>query len=154
MSVSRQVGTLWVVAGVIVEEGRVLVAQRKKGSQLAGAWEFPGGKVEQGEDPRAALCRELREELGVEVQVGNILELCFEARSEGSLVLLFFAAERTGDSPAPQAIDAAALRWADPLALREEDFAPADRVMLRLLRGRLRASGRDAASSSWHPGAT
>ncbi len=155
---STNTRTLWVVAGVIVEDDRVLIAQRNEDDELAGAWEFPGGKVERGEDPRAALSRELREELGVEVEVGEILELSFEARSDGALVLLFFAARRLGDSPPPRAIDAAALAWARPAELRPEDFAPADRVMVRLLqgrsRGRLLASGRDAAASSWHPGAT
>ena len=54
-----------VSAGVIIESARVLLSQRKSGTHLAGAWEFPGGKVEPGEDPRDALARELKEELGV-----------------------------------------------------------------------------------------
>jgi len=69
--------TVLVAAAVIVEDTRVLLTQRKPGTHLAGAWEFPGGKVEPGEDPRAALVRELDEELGIEVSVGEIVEVTF-----------------------------------------------------------------------------
>ena len=63
-----------VVAGVITDaRGRVLLARRAEGSELAGLWEFPGGKVEPGESPEAALARELDEELGIEVDVGAAL---------------------------------------------------------------------------------
>src|ERR1700733_927209 len=63
--------TVLVAAAVLIEDGRVLLTQRKPGTHLAGAWEFPGGKVEAGEDPREALRRELREEVGIEAQVGE-----------------------------------------------------------------------------------
>ena len=69
--------TIIVSAGVIIERGAVLLSRRKKGTHLEGAWEFPGGKVEAGEDPRAALARELEEELGIQVVVGDIADVTF-----------------------------------------------------------------------------
>ncbi|MGH7330454.1 MAG: (deoxy)nucleoside triphosphate pyrophosphohydrolase, partial [Polyangiaceae bacterium] len=69
--------TVIVSAGVIIEKSHVLLTQRKAGAHLEGMWEFPGGKVEPGEDPRAALVRELREELGIEVNVGEAVDVTF-----------------------------------------------------------------------------
>jgi 8-oxo-dGTP diphosphatase len=66
--------TVVVAAAIIVEHGRVLLTQRKPGTHLGGLWEFPGGKVEDGEDPKDALARELREELGIEALVGEIAQ--------------------------------------------------------------------------------
>ncbi|HVJ93540.1 MAG TPA: NUDIX domain-containing protein, partial [Labilithrix sp.] len=66
-----------VAAGIVVEDARILLSRRKKGTHLAGRWEFPGGKVEPGEDPRAALRRELQEELGIVVNVGEIADVTF-----------------------------------------------------------------------------
>ena len=73
--------TVLVSAAIIVEGGHVLLTRRKPGTHLAGAWEFPGGKVEPGEDPRAALRRELDEELGIDVSVGEIVDVTFHRYS-------------------------------------------------------------------------
>lgn len=128
--------TILVAAGVLVEAGRVLVTQRKAGSHLAGAWEFPGGKVEPGEDPRDAVVRELREELGIEVRAGEIVDVTFHRYDDArrAVLLLFFAAELLPSSPAPRAIDVAALRWAGPNELIDVAFPPADRPLLAKLR--------------------
>jgi 8-oxo-dGTP diphosphatase len=123
-----------VAAGVLVERGRVLLPQRKKGSHLAGAWEFPGGKVEAGEDPRDALVRELREETGIEVTVGDPIEVTFHAYPEKSVLLLFFAVTRRADSPEPRPIDVAAVSWAATDALDETLFPPADVPILAKVR--------------------
>src|SRR5205823_1606986 len=69
--------TVIVAAGIVIENGRVLLTQRKAGAHLAGMWEFPGGKVEAGEDPRAALARELEEELGIAVAIGDVVDVTF-----------------------------------------------------------------------------
>src|SRR4051812_571287 len=82
--------TLLVAAAVVIEGERVLLTQRKVGTHLAGAWEFPGGKVQAGEDPRAALVRELREELGIASVVGEIMEVTFHRYPERSVLLLFY----------------------------------------------------------------
>jgi 8-oxo-dGTP diphosphatase len=123
-----------VAAGVLIESGRVLLTQRKKGSHLAGAWEFPGGKVEPGEDPRDALVRELREEIGVEVTVGDPVEVTFHAYPEKSVLLLFFAVARCDGSPDPQPIDVAAVQWARADALDATLFPPADVPILAKVR--------------------
>lgn len=129
-----------VSAGVIVEGARVLLSQRKSGTHLAGAWEFPGGKVEPGEDPRDALARELREELGIDVEVGDPVEITFHRYAMKSVLLLFFAAKRRAGSAEPSAVDVAAVRWAGVEELRDEEFPPADvavlaKVRLQLQRG-------------------
>jgi 8-oxo-dGTP diphosphatase len=127
-----------VVAGVIVEGARVLLSQRKSGTHLAGAWEFPGGKVEPGEDPRDALARELTEELGIDVVVGDPLEITYHRYPAKSVLLLFFAATRRAGSAEPTAIDVAAVRWAGVDELRDEEFPPADVAVLAKVRLQLR----------------
>lgn len=120
--------TVIVAAGVCFEGGRVLLSQRKSGQHLAGLWEFPGGKAEEGEDPRLALVRELREELGIEVEAGEILDLAFHhyADVSRSVLLLFFEARRLPGSPEPIAREVAAVRWTSLEELEQLTFPPAD----------------------------
>jgi 8-oxo-dGTP diphosphatase len=131
--------TVLVAAAVLIEDGRVLVTQRKAGTHLEGAWEFPGGKVLPGEDPRAALCRELKEELGIDTAAGEIVDVTFHAyeEAEKSVLLLFFEATRCPGSPDPHAIDVAAFAWAAPAELDPERFPPADGPVLRKVKARL-----------------
>ena len=131
--------TVVVSAAVMLEGGRVLLTQRKTGTHLAGAWEFPGGKAEPGEDPREALRRELREEIGVEARVGEIVDVTFHRYEDArkAVLLLFFEAEREPGSPGPRALDVADVRWAGPGELDERDFPPADVAVLRKVRARL-----------------
>jgi 8-oxo-dGTP diphosphatase len=136
-----------VAAAVLVEAGRVLLTQRKRGTHLAGAWEFPGGKVEPGEDPRDALARELAEEIGMEVTVGDPMEITFHRYPEKSVLLLFFVVERKPGSPDPRAIDVADVKWAGPDELHDEMFPPADVAILAKVRERLRAAGTDRVGS-------
>jgi 8-oxo-dGTP diphosphatase len=131
--------TIVVAAAVILEEGRVLLTQRKSGTHLAGAWEFPGGKVEAGEDPRAALVRELREELGIEAAAGEVVDVTFHRYEEAqkAVLLLFFEATRTAGSPEPQALDVAGFKWAVATDLDPARFPPADVAVLGKVRARL-----------------
>jgi 8-oxo-dGTP diphosphatase len=129
--------SLLVAAAVIVERAEVLLTQRKRGTHLAGSWEFPGGKVEPGEDPRAALRRELREEVGIDVVVGEILEATFHAYADQTVLLLFFEAVRQPSSPEPHALDVADVRWAGLDQLHDEEFPPADLDILAKVRARL-----------------
>jgi 8-oxo-dGTP diphosphatase len=131
--------TLLVAAAVVIEEGRVLLTQRKAGTHLAGAWEFPGGKVRAGEDPRHALVRELEEELGIETIVGEVMEVTFHRYPERSVLLLFYEAKRTPRSAEPRALDVAAFRWASDHELDEASFPPADVAILRKVRAHLAA---------------
>jgi 8-oxo-dGTP diphosphatase len=143
--------TLIVAAGIIVEGRRVLLTQRKTGSHLAGLWEFPGGKVEPGEDPRAALRRELLEELGIDALVGEVVDVafhCYEEADDGKtstapagrgqdskpVLLLFFRATRAPASAEPRALDVAAFEWAGKNALRPARFPPADVAVLEKVR--------------------
>ena len=124
--------TVVVAAAVIVEAGRVLLTQRKAGAHLAGMWEFPGGKVEAGEDPRDALRRELEEELGITTSIGEIVDVAFHRYDDAdkAVLLLFFEAARTTDSSEPRALDVAAFAWATADDLRPEKFPPADVTVL------------------------
>jgi 8-oxo-dGTP diphosphatase len=134
--------TVLVAAAILVENGRVLLSQRKAGTHLAGAWEFPGGKVEPGEDPRAALRRELREELGIEASVGDIVDVTFHRYDEAAktVLLLFFEAERDARSPEPRALDVAAIKWASATELDPALFPAADVAVLRKVGLRLVSS--------------
>jgi len=130
--------TVLVAAAVLIEDGRVLLSQRRSGTHLEGKWEFPGGKVEPEEDPRAALQRELREELGIETTVGEIVDVTFHRYAEKTVLLLFFEATRTATSPAPTAIEVAAVQWAEAKDLEGERFPEADVPVLRKVRARCR----------------
>lgn len=113
-----------VVAGVIMREGKILLAKRPSGDSEGGKWEFPGGKVEPGEDPRDALLRELREELGVETEAGPVLEVISVASADRHLVLLYFACDLIAGEPVP--LDHAALNWFLPREVADLAKPPAD----------------------------
>ncbi len=134
--------TLIVVAGIIIENERVLLTQRKAGAHLAGLWEFPGGKVNEGEDPRDALVRELHEEIGIDATVNEIVEVTHFRYEEAqkTVLLLFYACARKANSPVASAIDVAALRWASAHELEPALFPPADVDVLAKVRGRLSRS--------------
>ena len=137
---SSALRTVIVAAGCLFESDRVLLTQRKAGAHLAGMWEFPGGKVEPGEDPRAALARELREEIDVDADVGNILDVTFHRYddAEKAVLLLFYEVQRRPGSPEPRAVDVAALRWASADEIDPSTFPPADVAILRKIDARLR----------------
>nr|MDQ4088400.1 (deoxy)nucleoside triphosphate pyrophosphohydrolase [Pseudomonadota bacterium] len=103
-----------VAAALIDSAGRVLLQQRAPGRHMAGLWEFPGGKVESGETPEAALARELAEELGVETSVADLVPACFASAplAEKHMILLLYICRRWAGEPQP--LDASALMWARP----------------------------------------
>jgi 8-oxo-dGTP diphosphatase len=133
--------TVIVAAAVVVEHGKVLLSRRKAGTHLAGMWEFPGGKVEPGEDPRAALRRELEEELGVDVDVGEIVDVTFHRYDDAdkAVLLLFFEAARRAGSAEPRAVDVAEVGWFTADGLDPAVFPPADVAILAKVRARLAA---------------
>jgi 8-oxo-dGTP diphosphatase len=126
---------LLVVAIALVDaDGRVLVAQRPAGKHHAGLWEFPGGKVDAGETPEAALIREVAEELDVSISTACIAPATFASvasAEEGPLVLLLYLCRKWQGTP--RAIAAAALRWVRPLDMHALAMAPADRSMIGLI---------------------
>lgn len=124
---------LFVVAAAMLAEGRVLVQRRPEGTALAGLWEFPGGKVEPGEAPEAALARELDEELGVAVDPAALVPLSFASAplADRHLLLLLYRLEAW--QGVPQARHASALAWADRAMLHSLPMPPADLPFLPLL---------------------
>jgi len=131
-----------VAAGILIENGKVLLSRRKQGSHLAGMWEFPGGKAEAGEDPRAALRRELEEELGITTRIGEIVDVTFHRYEDAdkAVLLLFFEAEREAGSREPSAIDVAEVAWCGIDRLDPATFPPADVAVLAKVRMRLEAA--------------
>lgn len=119
-------------AALIDADGRVLVQQRAHG-ELSGLWEFPGGKLEQGETPSAALIRELREELGVDVEAACLAPAAFASDPLGDrhLVLLLHICRKWRGVPRP--IEAAALRWVRPVELHALAMPAPDRPLIGLL---------------------
>ena len=125
-----------VVAGALLDAaGRVLVQQRPANKQHGGLWEFPGGKVEPGEAPRAALCRELAEELGIGLDPDAAVPLAF-AESGAVVLLLYVCRDWTGT---PRALDAAALRWERPEALEALPMPPLDYPLAAALKRHVEA---------------
>jgi 8-oxo-dGTP diphosphatase len=125
---------LLVVACALVDvDGRVLIAQRPDGKQLAGLWEFPGGKVETGETPEQCLIRELREELGIETQAACLAPLTFASHSYDDFHLLMplYVCRRFSGIPEPR--EAQALKWARPNRLRDYPMPPADAPLISFL---------------------
>ena len=126
--------TLTVVAAALVDgDGRVLLQQRAPGRQMEGLWEFPGGKIDEGELPEAALIRELREELGIETEAACLAPAAFASAALGErhlLLLLYICREWSGT---PQPIDAAALTWVRPPEMFALPMPPADKPLIGIL---------------------
>ena len=119
-----------VVAAVIEDHHRFLVTRRPPGVHLAGMWEFPGGKIDPGETHDAALRRELREELGVEIDVGERLHRTLHAYPEKTVELHFYRCRLMG---APRPLLGQDMRWVPRAELRSLGFPPADTELIELL---------------------
>jgi 8-oxo-dGTP diphosphatase len=120
-----------VAAGVIAQDGRYLITRRKSGTHLAGLWEFPGGKREDGESLEECLRREAREELGIEITDPELFRLIRHDYPEKSVELYFFkCGVRAGEA---RAIGCDELRWVTPAELSAFEFPPADLPLVRAL---------------------
>ena len=119
-----------VVAAVIEDSHRFLVTRRQPGVHLAGMWEFPGGKIEPDETHAAALRRELREELDVEVEVGECVYQTRHAYPERTVELYFYRCSLKG---MPRPLLGQDLRWVPRAELRTLGFPPADTELIELL---------------------
>ena len=127
--------TVLVVAVALIDvDGRVLIAKRPQGKSLAGLWEFPGGKVEPGERPEAALIRELRDELGIEVSESCLAPFVFASHAYESFHLLMplYLCRRWEGTVV--AHEHAALKWVRPNQLSDWPMPPADEPLVAWLR--------------------
>ena len=126
---------LLVAACALIDpDGRVLLAQRPEGKSMAGLWEFPGGKVEQGERPEETVIRELREELGIDVTEACLAPLTFasHAYDQFHLLMPLFVCRRWNGRVTP--IEKQSLAWVKPMRLRDYDMPPADVPLVAQLR--------------------
>ena len=121
-----------VSAGLIFRDGRLLITQRHAAAHLGGLWEFPGGKREPGESFEQCLARELREELGVEVSVGELFATVTHAYPEKTVHLQFHLSCIPRGEPQP--LGCAALRWVNQSELDDYTFPAADARLLKKLR--------------------
>ncbi len=127
--------TVLVSAVALIDpSGRVLLAQRPEGKSMAGLWEFPGGKVEDGETPEAALIRELQEELGIDTHASCLSPLTFASHGYADFHLLMplFACRRWKGTP--HAREGQTLKWARAQELRNYPMPPADIPLIPILR--------------------
>lgn len=129
------VPTVLVVAVVLIDpDGRILIAQRPEGKQLAGLWEFPGGKVEAGERPEQALIRELHEELGIDVKEACLAPFVFtsHAYEKFHLLMPLYLCRRWSGTVVAK--EHTALAWVKPDKLRDYPMPPADEPLIAWLR--------------------
>ncbi len=135
MTVVAEKPLLLVAAVALIDvEGRILLAQRPSGKPMAGLWEFPGGKVEAGETPEAALIRELREELGIDTHASCLAPLTFASHDYERFHLLMplFACRRWQGTPQPH--EGQQLAWVRAQDLRRYPMPPADVPLIPILR--------------------
>jgi 8-oxo-dGTP diphosphatase len=121
-------------AALVDDDGRVLIARRPEGKAMAGLWEFPGGKVQDGETPEAALVRELSEELGIDTRASCLAPIAFASHTYDDFHLLMplFACRVWQGQPC--ALEHDALKWVQPARLRDYPMPEADVPLTALLR--------------------
>lgn len=121
-----------VVAGIVIENQELLVAQRTATQSFSLKWEFPGGKIEPGETPAEALVREFREELGIGVETQGVYDhIRYPGREGRPIDVLFLFARRIEGEP--QTLEVEAVKWVPLAVLDQVDFIPANRDVVRRL---------------------
>ena len=131
---SEGLPTVLVSAVALIDrDGRVLLAQRPAGKRMAGLWEFPGGKIETGETPEAALIRELGEELGIDTAESCLAPLTFASHSydDFHLLMLVYVCRKWSGTPRP--LEGGELAWVRAPRLRDYDMPPADIPLIPVL---------------------
>ncbi len=126
--------TLVVAVALVDADGRVLLARRPEGKMMAGLWEFPGGKVHEGEAPEAALIRELKEELGIDVSEACLAPLTFASHryERFHLLMPLYVCRRWSGTVAAR--EGQALAWVRPQKLDHYAMPPADKPLVAMLR--------------------
>ena len=131
---SRGLPTVLVSAVALIDrDGQVLLAQRPAGKRMAGLWEFPGGKIETGETPEAALIRELGEELGIDTAESCLAPLTFASHSydDFHLLMLVYVCRKWTGTPRP--LEGGELAWVQASRLRDYEMPPADIPLIPVL---------------------
>ena len=125
---------IWVAAAALIDEsGKILVARRPPGRSMAGLWEFPGGKIDEGETPEAALVRELEEELGIAVELPHLSVLTFVSHEyeEYHVVMLCYRVRAWSGSPASK--ENQEMKWVHKSELKHLSMPEADIPIVRIL---------------------
>ena len=125
---------LLVVAAALIDvDGRVLLSQRPEGKNMAGLWEFPGGKIDPGETPEAALIRELNEELGIDTQESCLAPLTFASHQYDDMhvLLMLYVCRRWQGTPTPREDNP--ITWVRPPRLGDYPMPPADKPLVAML---------------------
>ena len=130
MTAGQQRLLVVVACALIDADNRILLSERPAGKALAGLWEFPGGKLDQGETPEAALIRELREELGIETQAACLAPLTFASHSYDDFHLLMPLYVCRRYEGIPQGREGQRLKWVRASQLREYPMPPADEPLI------------------------
>ncbi|HHW47619.1 MAG TPA: 8-oxo-dGTP diphosphatase MutT [Clostridiaceae bacterium] len=124
-----------VTAAIIINDGKVLIAQRAKNQNMAGKWEFPGGKVEPGETPEECLKREIREELGINIEVNDFFGESTYQYDTGTIKLIAYKVQWIDGEFRLSAHNQ--IKWVEPYELGNFDFAPADVAFVKKLKEEL-----------------
>jgi len=128
-----------VTAGLIWQDGKVLITKRREGTHLAGFWEFPGGKQEPYETLKECLERELREELGIRVQADrHLISVDYEYDTKFITLHVFHC---TGLTDRPVALEGQESQWVDPVSLTSYTFPPPDKAVIDALNSELGDTG-------------
>ncbi len=134
-----------VMAAIIQQGDQVLLCQRKEGA-LAGKWEFPGGKIENGETPEDCLIREIQEELGISIQVGDIFQAVHSHYEHGDFLIIGYLAEHIGGSISLRVHSA--YEWVDVRRLDDYDLADANIPIARSLKEKRNSTGASMGADS------
>lgn len=121
-----------VTAAILIIDGRILIAKRRLGDRLAEKWEFPGGKIEQGETPEQCLGREMQEEFQIQVSIGKFLGESIYHYDHGSIRLIAYRTYWEKGELIPKAHEE--YQWVSKDQLKDYDFAPADIPFVEMLR--------------------
>ena len=116
-----------IVTAAVIRRGNKVLVARREGGDLAGRWEFPGGKLEPGESPEACLAREIKEELDLEVRVGDIFAVVYHRYQTGPILLLAYECVPVAAGRPEETLRSRdGVRWVSPEELTRLDLAPAD----------------------------